>query len=241
MVRSSLPFFVLTSLLLATPALAQKAPPRDSGTLIYRSGADGPSFGRQEKVRAVQRDLGDTLEQLRLEVRALDELVDAAGNRGVQREIHRKTLLIEELTDHAQMLADQLGAMALHVGDRGGERPPGTVVIIQEPAPPPVEVVIIDDGPIACSSSDFAQLLRAVGNESFPDNKMTVVRDAARHRWFTVGQVIRLMETQTFSSGKVDLAVDLHRRTVDVENWYQVYSTLTFSGDKDELRRRLGE
>lgn len=99
--------------------------------------------------------------------------------------------------------------------------------------PPPVP-----QGPIATDERDFAAILCAMREEPFSDDKMAVLRDASRGRAFTTDQVIRVLEQFPFSDNKVDAAAMLYAQLTDPWNWYHVYGALTFSSDKDDLRRR---
>jgi hypothetical protein len=227
-------FLLLSALLTPTLSSADGRGPRGGHADVYV----GEDRGHGDRIEAVQDELGRVLAELRSELSALDGLVDAADSRGVQRELHRKVLRIEELTDLSQALSDKLAMIARRARERALERPQETVVIVEQ-APPP-EVIVVDPGPIACSPDDFRGVLAAVENEPFPDGKLAVVRDAASHRWFTVAQVIALMGQMSFSSNKVDVGAELYGRTVDRENWYQVFAALTFDSDKQELRRRTG-
>ncbi|MCO4770216.1 MAG: DUF4476 domain-containing protein [Deltaproteobacteria bacterium] len=95
-------------------------------------------------------------------------------------------------------------------------------------------------GPVAVPEGEFATVLRAVRGETFDDDKMRMLRDVANYRFFDVGQTKRLVSLFTFSDAKVDAAAFLHSRIVDPENFYLVYSSLTFPSDKEALRRRVG-
>ena len=173
------------------------------------------------------------------ELRALDDLIDAADSRSVQRELHRKVARIQELLRDASH----------HAGHSGGGLSASVVINDHQPAPEtivivdgghdPTPLVIIDDGPSACSDGDFRSVVRAVEDESFSSGKIGVLRDASRARWFTVHQVKQLMEQFTFGKDMVEAGAILHGRTVDLENWYQVYSVFTFDSDKDALRDRV--
>jgi hypothetical protein len=196
---------------------------------------------------AVQGLLRDAIDELR----ALDDLVDAADSRSVQRDLHRKVMRIEELLEDASRLAAHGGGLSASVVVHDPNPVRDTVVIVDEhhnrggvivvdqqidPGP----VIIVDDGPIACSSSDFDAVLRALDDESFSSGKLDVLRDASRARWFTVSQVQRLIKSFTFGKDMVDAGALLFSRTVDQENWYLVYSVFTFESDKDKLRQRVG-
>ena len=196
------------------------------------------------------------------ELRALDDLVDAADTRSVQRELHRKVMRIEELLEDASRLAAQGGGLSTSIVVHDPDPAIDPVVIIDERhghhddreyrgdrddraygghhgEPPPV--IIIEEGPMACSGSDFDSVVAAVDSESFSSGKLTVLRDASRARWFSVNQVQRLMGLFTFGKDMVDAGAILHPRTVDLENWYLVYSAFTFDSDKDKLRQRVGD
>ncbi|MCO4771683.1 MAG: DUF4476 domain-containing protein [Deltaproteobacteria bacterium] len=196
------------------------------------------------KAGALRAELGVVLSEIRDEVRAIDDLLEAAGSAGVQREIARKLARVDELS----VVADELGGRLARAADHGaGHRPDGpppAVIVVQPTEPVFVPgnepVVIIDAGPVACSGGDFNSLLAAVDDESFRDGKLQVLRDASAHRWFNVDQVIRFMEAMSFGDDKVEAAAMLHGRTVDLENWYRVYGALTFDSNKNELRKRVG-
>jgi hypothetical protein len=112
--------------------------------------------------------------------------------------------------------------------DGGDGRGRGPAVVVY--APPPPEPV---------SEQEFGSLVRAIERQHFDSDRLSLAREIAANRWFTVLQVRRLVGLMTFSDAKVDLAVFLHGRTVDVDNFYLVYDALTFRSDKDELRRRI--
>ncbi len=92
----------------------------------------------------------------------------------------------------------------------------------------------------ACGAKDFTNVVRSMEMEWFDNGKMEVLRSAAGSRWFTVAQVKALVDQFSFDSYQVDAAAMLHGRTVDLENWYRVYDSLTFSSSKRELRQRVG-
>lgn len=115
--------------------------------------------------------------------------------------------------------------LARHLADTRGA--------LRAEARPPVP-----QGPVAMSEGEFSQILCAVRDESFSDDKMAMLRDASRGRAFTTDQVIRMIEPFPFSDDKVDAAALLFSQVVDPWNWYHIYGALTFSSDKDDLRRR---
>jgi hypothetical protein len=100
--------------------------------------------------------------------------------------------------------------------------------------PPPAPTVYVT------SDAELASILGAVKREPFSDDKLAVLRSATYGRWFTVAQVGVFVDAMTFSSEKVDAAAMLFPQVVDPQSWYLIYGYLTFSSDKDDLRRRTG-
>ena len=92
--------------------------------------------------------------------------------------------------------------------------------------------------PRVTSSADMDRIVASIARESFSDDKLSVLRSASQGRRFTSSQVRRVMDQFTFSDDKIDAASMLFPRVVDQQNWYTVYSSLTFGSDKAELRRR---
>lgn len=102
-------------------------------------------------------------------------------------------------------------------------------------------VVVHERVPVPSSPGDYARVVRAIERESFDDGKLILAKDVAAQRFFTVSQVRGIVDLMTFSDAKIDIAVFLRRRTVDPENFYLVYQSMTFSSDKDKLRQRIGQ
>lgn len=117
--------------------------------------------------------------------------------------------------------------------EHDGVREGVEVVQVVEVVPAEPEVPPMAPGP-------FNALLAAVEEEAFADEKSLVLETAAATNLFTVSQVRQLLPLFTFSDGRVDAAVTLYPRTIDVENWFQVYGEFTFDSDKEEVRERLG-
>lgn len=113
--------------------------------------------------------------------------------------------------------------------------PGGPQVIVVQPAPqaPPVA-----QGPVAMSDAEFGGILGAVRGEPFSEGKLNVLRSAARGRYFTVQQVIRVIGELPFSDDQVEAGALLYPVVADPWDWYQVYGALTFDSAKSELRAR---
>ncbi|MCB9664836.1 MAG: DUF4476 domain-containing protein [Alphaproteobacteria bacterium] len=118
-----------------------------------------------------------------------------------------------------------------------GPRGPGPAVQAPPPhrggwAPAP--------GPVACDHGSFQRIVAAVDATPWSQERLALVREAARDRWFTVDQVLVLMDHVTWGSDKVEVAAMLHPHLVDPQDSYRLYGALTFSSDKASLRSRLG-
>jgi hypothetical protein len=101
------------------------------------------------------------------------------------------------------------------------------------PPPPPVVYPITED--------QLQQLSKAIGRESFGDGKLRVLEAAAAQQYFLVPQVLKLLQRFTFSSDRLTAMRVLWPRVLDRENAYQLYGAFTFSNEKDELRKIIGQ
>lgn len=170
---------------------------------------------------------------------ALDRQID--GLRGFmddlprheRRKLRRSIRHMEELVAHLEDDTDALAGLVIEAAKEA--RPNRRVSVDPRGVYRPYA-----NARTACSKSDFADVLQSVENAWFDDGKLEVLRDASAHRWFTVVQVKTLVAQFSFSDAQVDAAAMLHGRTLDVENWYRVYDSLTFDSSKRELRKRVG-
>jgi hypothetical protein len=94
--------------------------------------------------------------------------------------------------------------------------------------------------PAAMGEDAFHRLLVALESASFESERLDIVRAAAQRNWFTAEQIVSVMATFDFSSGKVDSAAAMWPHLVDPENAFVVVSALDSDSDKAELRRRVG-
>jgi hypothetical protein len=171
------------------------------------------------------------VEELRNAVRALPRSQRRVARRGLVR----MERIIHDLRDDTDALARMVVDAAEEARPRRGETRRGGDRRGQLGG-----VVYVEPSRTVCTKTDFTNVLDSVENASFDSGKMQVLQDAAGSRWFTVAQVKTLVGRFAFSSYQVDAAALLHARTLDLENWFQVYDALTFSSSKSELRRRVG-
>lgn len=92
----------------------------------------------------------------------------------------------------------------------------------------------------AMSDRDFRSLSDQIGRASFSDDKLGLVQTAAQTNYFTVAQVVTLMQLASFDDTRIEIAVACAPRVIDGDKWFQVYGALSFSSSKETLRTRLG-
>ncbi len=83
----------------------------------------------------------------------------------------------------------------------------------------------------------FASLLRMLEEEPFPDEKYSIVREAASKNYFTSQQVLQILKEFVFEDDRLKVAKLLYPRVVDPENFFIVYEAFTFPSSKRELRK----
>ncbi len=79
--------------------------------------------------------------------------------------------------------------------------------------------------------------LRKEVEEAFPENeKQLVIPKKAIQYYFTVDQVIVLLENFSFDKNKIALIDLLYPKIIDKEMSYRLFDAMTFSTSKDEIR-----
>lgn len=82
---------------------------------------------------------------------------------------------------------------------------------------------------------DIDKLVEAVASESFGDDKLKVIRQATKQTCLSVSDIEKLIEEFNHSSEKMELLKWAWDYTYDIDNFYKLSSSMTFSGDKEEL------
>ena len=123
------------------------------------------------------------------------------------------------------------------------KRAPGQMNInltVNEPAPQPQ--MQAKPQPVvsaAMSSSDFNKLVNAIKSEDFSDGKLSILKEAAAHKYFSSEQSGKILDLFEFENDKVKAGTICHKRVVDPDNWYTVYSHFEFDASKNELRKAI--
>ncbi len=110
--------------------------------------------------------------------------------------------------------------------------PPGN----PNPLPPPPP----NGRPMPMADAAFRQLVQAIASESFPQNQLGVLSQAAPVNYFVVAQVREIIQRFNFSRDKLSAVATLKPRILDMENAYQLSQDFTFNNDKEQLRQILG-
>ncbi|MBL7149208.1 MAG: DUF4476 domain-containing protein [Candidatus Cloacimonetes bacterium] len=93
----------------------------------------------------------------------------------------------------------------------------------------------------AMSESEFKQLLSNVENESFADDQTSVVRIAANSKYFTINQLVRLLELFSFSDDKINIVRLVYQKIVDKDNSHNLLGAFTYSDDKKEVEQIINK
>ncbi len=196
------------------------------------------------------RAAGDAAARLQ---RALDDLavmealLSGGLNEPTRRELQTKLRAVrQEVQAVQQDLLRGSSTTGVTVGGAGGAVVAVTVTESgTTPSPSAVHLLGVVDAPTEgglypIGGGPFDALEASIAAESFGDEKIALLRGAARDHWFTVDQVIRLLPQFAFSDDRIEAAVVLYPRVVDPEVWFRVYDGFDFDSDKDEVRSRLG-
>lgn len=93
----------------------------------------------------------------------------------------------------------------------------------------------------AMSESEFKQLLSNVENESFADDQTSVVRIAANSKYFTINQLVRLLDLFSFSDDKINIVRIVYPAVVDKDNAHNLLRAFTYSDDKKKVEQIINK
>jgi hypothetical protein len=155
-----------------------------------------------------------------------------AANRELLDGLDRVATTARQSTDrrtryHVQRIVDDARSRAARYPDRSEERPdwpdrrPGHRERYR-----------------ALADADFQRLVARVA-DGFPSETLEVVRTAAAANYFTVDQAVALLEACRFESARIDVAVALYPRVIDVERWFLVDEAFDFSSSRLALKQKL--
>ncbi|MBK9097666.1 MAG: DUF4476 domain-containing protein [bacterium] len=105
-------------------------------------------------------------------------------------------------------------------------------LLLTIPLPPPPTP--IEEGPFPISEEEFSDLVESIENESFQENQLSIVQISSRYNFFTVNQVVRVIELFSFSEGKLKTLEYLYPNVLDKFNSHQIINSFTYSSDKEK-------
>lgn len=112
---------------------------------------------------------------------------------------------------------------------------------VNEPASEEVEIEEEITSNKAMNASEFKQLLSNVENESFSDDQASVVRIAANSKYFSIDQLVRLLELFSFSDDKINIVRIVYPRVVDKDNAHNLLGAFTYSDDKKKVEQIINK
>jgi hypothetical protein len=98
------------------------------------------------------------------------------------------------------------------------------------------QVVQVEPPIAAMPEPDYRQLVNSISNESFEDNKLAVLQASAKYNYFSVDQIIGLLDLSTFSSWKLKALEITYPFAVDKYNSFRIINAFTFSEDKQKAQ-----
>lgn len=87
------------------------------------------------------------------------------------------------------------------------------------------------------SEADFKTIMNDLQAKRFTDDKMNMVELIAKDRCFTVSQIRKIAAEFSGGDEKIKTFKLLYPKCKDQNNYYQVIDDLTFSSEKDEMKR----
>jgi len=97
------------------------------------------------------------------------------------------------------------------------------------------------DDPLAMSNSEFQSLLNNVKNESFADDQTSVVRIATKNKYFSISQLITLLDVFSFSDDKINIVRIVFPVIIDKDNAHNLLGAFTYSDDKDRVEQIISQ
>ena len=93
----------------------------------------------------------------------------------------------------------------------------------------------------AMDNSEFNNLLKNVHQESFDDDKLSVIRIAAKRKYFTINQLVSLINEFSFSDDKINCVRIVFPKVIDKDNAHNLLSAFTYSSDKEEVEAIINQ
>lgn len=92
---------------------------------------------------------------------------------------------------------------------------------------------------LCMDNATFQSLINAVKNTPFDDNRIQIMETALINFSVQTNQVKQLLQHITFESNKLKLAKFCYNKTVDRQNYFNIYTVFTFSSSVQELNKYI--
>ena len=112
-------------------------------------------------------------------------------------------------------------------------------LLLAIPLPPPP--ALVEEGPFPISQEEFNGLINSIKDESFQENQLSIVQISARYNYFTVNQVVKVIDLFSFSDGKLKALEYLYPNVVDKFNSHQIINAFTYSSDKEKAQEIINK
>jgi len=86
---------------------------------------------------------------------------------------------------------------------------------------------------------DFDYLMESLYKTSFDNTRLTIAKSALRENNICCDQLLKIMNTFTFESNKLEIAKAGWHSVVDRERFYIIYSAFTFKSSIDEIENYI--
>jgi hypothetical protein len=202
---------------------------------LAKSAQSSDDRGARKKFASAAIDLGDDLKGLgrraaKLDV-ALGVIVQGLGE--IDKDANGLVEVADEISDKQERKNLRAQAVQLQQQVTAAKR------IIEAIANKKEEAKAQPAAKQAMADGAFNQLVASVRGASFDEDKVGVVKDAARLNYFTANQIATMMGLLSFDEGKIDLAVAAFAHCVDPQNSFVLYKKLSFDDSREKLRKQI--
>ncbi len=92
------------------------------------------------------------------------------------------------------------------------------------------------EGPVPISEEEFNQLIESIKNASFEEDQLSIVELSSRYNFYTVNQIIRVINEFSYSNGQLKSLELLYPKVVDPNNSHLIISAFSYSTDKEKAK-----
>jgi len=98
-------------------------------------------------------------------------------------------------------------------------------------------LTINEESHFAMNTNDFQKLYQNVQDESFSDDKLSIIRIAVRKNYFNIDQLVNLLDLFSFADDKISCVRIVYPKIVDKDNAHNLLNAFTYSDDKKKVEK----